>query len=126
MRRVKTCPQSLAFEPTHRSQLRNGCTETGDDRRLGGAPILFALVLIDDVDHAFERQDPVEPRRGRIHAPSEALDGREHGCEHGLVDAHAGRDPLPFDRERAMHRAARKHLCCVIARRAFDRVPARR
>ena len=118
--------QHFAFVPTHGGQLRNRGTETGDDRRLGGGSICFALVLVDDLDHAFERQDSVEPRRGGVHAPGQTFDGCQYGREHGLVDAHDRRHAHPFDRERAIHRAARQYLGCAVTRRSLDHVPPRR
>ncbi len=40
--------------------------EAGDHRGFGGAPILLALVLVEDLDHALERENAVEARLGRF------------------------------------------------------------
>ena len=86
------------------------CWKPAIDGRFGGAPILLALVLVDHLDHALEREDAVEPRRRRLDPAGQALDGRKHRGEHRLVDPHDRRDALALDRERAVDRAARQHL----------------
>ena len=80
--------QSFAFMPAHRGQFREGRMEAPDDRCLGGASLRLALILVDHVDHPFKGEDSVEPRRGGVHAPSQSLDGRQHGREHRFVDTH--------------------------------------
>ena len=100
--------------PAHRGKLRHGRLEPGDDRRFGRAAILFALVLVDDLDHPFEREDAVEPRLGGIQPPGEGIDGREHSRQHRFVDAHDGSNALALDGECAIDRAAREHLAALL------------
>ena len=58
-------PSAVAFALPHLDKRRQRFGEAGDDRRLGGATILFALVLLGDFHHALERQNAVERwRRG--------------------------------------------------------------
>ena len=40
--------------------------EARDDRGFGRAALVFALVLVGNLDHALEREDAVEPRRRGI------------------------------------------------------------
>src|SRR6516165_545542 len=60
-----------ALATPHGRELGHGLAETIDDRGLGGAPILLALVLLDHVDDALESQYAVEPRRRRRDAIGE-------------------------------------------------------
>ena len=45
--------------------------EAGEDRGLGGAAVLLALVFLGDLDHALERQDAVERGRRRVDLAAE-------------------------------------------------------
>ena len=92
-------------------------------RLLGGAAVVLALVLVHDLDHPFEREDAVEPRRRCVEASRKAIDGREHRREHRLVYLDHGRHAFALGGQRAVDGAAREHLAGTVARRHFDRVP---
>ena len=110
----------------HGEQIGERLIEAGDDRGFGGAAIFLALVLLGDLDHAFEREDTVERRRRRLDRAAQVLHRREHRRQHRLVDAHGGRHAFSFDGEIGVDRAARQLFGCARARRHLDRIPARR
>ena len=47
-------PQGLALVAAHRGKLGQGLLEAGDHRRLGGASVVLAFVLVEDFDDTLE------------------------------------------------------------------------
>ena len=56
------------------ARLASAVREARDDRRLGGAAVVLALVLVDDLDHALDAEDAVELRRRGVDALADVAD----------------------------------------------------
>ena len=100
--------------------------EARDDRGLGGAAILLALILVDHLDHALEAEDAVDRRRRRLDALGDIAHGGQDRGQHRLVDPHDRRDAGALHRQVRMHGAARERFGGARAQRRLDRIPAGR
>jgi hypothetical protein len=86
--------------------------------------ILLALVLLEHLNNAFERQDPIEARLCGFHSRRKTFYGREHCLENGFVYAHHRDDAHAIDSEGGVNRAARQRLSDAVARCQFDGIPS--
>ena len=124
--RGEDAAERVALAPAHLDEVGKHLPKACDHRGLDGAALVLALLGVDDIDHAFDVEKPVEPRTLRIDAAGQLLDRSEDRGEHVLIDAHLSRRASPIDGERRIDGAAREHVGGLRAHRRLDGVPARR